>query len=57
MDDPDFEALNTSTLNGSTRWCSPEFLLDEQRGIEGDVWSWAWLAWEVSIVRSERTHN
>lgn len=48
VDDPDFKLLETnSTFRGSTRWCSPEYLLDGRRGLEGDVWAWAWLVWEV----------
>lgn len=48
MDDPDFQLLRTSsTFQGTTRWSSPESLCGSPRNIEGDVWSWAWLTWEV----------
>lgn len=42
-----------SDFRGAIRWCSPEVLVQEgrERGIEGDVWAWAWLAWEVRNFR------
>lgn len=46
IEDQTFKRLMLSEFQGTARWCSPEVLLGF-RGIEGDVWAWAWLAWEV----------
>lgn len=47
LQDPDFELLAMkSQMPGTVRWSSPETLRGAI-GIEGDVWAWGLLAWEV----------
>ncbi|KIO23526.1 hypothetical protein M407DRAFT_214426 [Tulasnella calospora MUT 4182] len=43
-----FGRLETSTgFKGSIRWCSPEILNGAPRAPASDVYSWAWLVWEI----------
>ncbi|KIO23546.1 hypothetical protein M407DRAFT_50686, partial [Tulasnella calospora MUT 4182] len=47
-EDSGFSRLETSTgFKGSLRWCSPEVINGEPRSPSGDVYSWAWLVWEI----------
>ncbi|KAG8995436.1 hypothetical protein FRB90_000184 [Tulasnella sp. 427] len=48
LEDNGFERLETSTgFKGSIRWCSPEVLDGKPRSSTSDVYSWAWLVWEI----------
>ncbi|KAG9014082.1 hypothetical protein FRB90_005630, partial [Tulasnella sp. 427] len=48
LEDNGFERLETSTgFKGSIRWCSPEVLDGQPRSSTSDVYSWAWLVWEI----------
>lgn len=43
-----FSGLNsTHYYVGSTRWCSPELLLENLRSEASDVWAFGWLVYEV----------
>ncbi|KIO27640.1 hypothetical protein M407DRAFT_232421, partial [Tulasnella calospora MUT 4182] len=47
-EDSGFGRLETSTgMKGSIRWCSPEILNGAPREPTSDVYSWAWLVWEI----------
>ncbi|KIO27683.1 hypothetical protein M407DRAFT_23112 [Tulasnella calospora MUT 4182] len=47
-EDSGFGRLETSTgFKGSIRWCSPEILNGAPRAPTSDVYSWAWLVWEI----------
>ncbi|KAG9040569.1 hypothetical protein FS837_000450 [Tulasnella sp. UAMH 9824] len=48
QEDSGFSRLETSTgFKGSIRWCSPEILNGEPRTPPSDIYSWAWLVWEI----------
>lgn len=51
LEDATFNELR-SYVKGNYRWLSPE-ALDGVWGIEADVWSWAWLVWEVCASMSQ----
>ncbi|KIO23545.1 hypothetical protein M407DRAFT_26997 [Tulasnella calospora MUT 4182] len=47
-EDSGFGRLETSTgFKGSIRWCSPEIINGGPRTPTSDVYSWAWLVWEI----------
>ncbi|KIO33994.1 hypothetical protein M407DRAFT_227190, partial [Tulasnella calospora MUT 4182] len=51
-EDSGFGRLETSTgFKGSIRWCSPEVINGGPRSLSSDVYSWAWLVWEIMTGR------
>lgn len=52
LDDSLNNLETTKQFQGSIPWCSPELFEEEEciRSPASDVWAWAWLVYEVSVL-------